>query len=100
MTSMRLKIGVAGVLLLVGIWAYSSVDAGESVSSGDKDLANMLRLHSWTYEEIGKLLDIPAAEPHTKVRYTNKNMDKVVIVTFNDTAIVYDVVFDGRAKGK
>lgn len=100
MTSMRIKIGMASVLLLVGIWAYSSVGAGESVSSGDKDLVNVLRLHGWTYKEIGGLLDIPAVEPHTTLRYTSKNMDKVILVTFNDTTITYDVVFGGNVKEK
>ena len=98
MTSMRIKIGLICILSAVGVWAYSSVSAGDSVSSEDKDLVNVLRLHGWKYGEIGKLLDIPAVEPHTKIRYTSKNMDKVIIVTFNDTAITYDIVFDGKAK--
>lgn len=100
MINMRFKIGMVGVLLSAAIWAYSSVGAGESVSSGDKDLVNMLRLHGWTYEKIGGLLDIPAVEPHTTLRYTSKNMDKVIVVTFNDTTITYDVVFGGSTKGK
>ncbi len=100
MISMRIKLGMAGVLLLAGVWMFSSVDAGESVSSGDKDLVNVLRLNGWTYEKIGGLLDIPAVEPHTTLRYTSKNMDKVIVITFNDTAIISDIVFDGNAKEK